>query len=145
MGEDFQKVVKNQNKKTLFFEGPLYFCYRDFFWIGFLLECCDLLGYYFAISYGSAFFAYGRLSLLPGFMIFYFCLNRYFWMTLGNHIYLWLLKRKIKKTEKMNTQEKEQYLLQIKAENYLKLRIAIYIFLLPLFTFLLFKVLTVLL
>ena len=34
LGDDYDKVIRNENKFLIFFLGPLYFAYRNYFFLG---------------------------------------------------------------------------------------------------------------
>ncbi len=135
LGNDYNKVIRNENIGFIFLIGPLYFAYRNYFFLGFVLEFINIFSYYFLFACSEA------LRITPvgipnmGFwfiFIIYFLLNKTFWMTLSNPIYKSLINTKVKKIQGKypNKNEKDEKLRSIKIRNIYKLILAFILLLL---------------
>ena len=137
LGDSYLPLIRNQNKWTLFFLGPLYLCYRNYFWFGFLLESGELLFLYLFLMFlhSTHFLFLNAISLLPFWIFLYFLVVRILGVYTLNSIYFSLLKSKVKK---MNAQEKEEKISNIQTKSYLKVVISILLFVLLYILFVIF-------
>lgn len=121
LGDDYDKVIRNENKFLIFFLGPLYFAYRNYFFLGAILEFLDLVSYFFAMR-GIVVMLGQILSnyFLYLFLFFYFILNKLFWIIFCNPIYKFLINRKIDKIKKQYGKNKDDYIRNIKIRNIYK-------------------------
>lgn len=92
LGDDFDKIYRNDTSLSCFFLGPFYFCYRHYLVLGIVLFLGEVLFWRFWI------WCFPRYSLLS-FVVAFF-ISRVFFMTVSNMIYLWLCERKIKRIKK---------------------------------------------
>lgn len=96
LGNNYQKIIRNDTWLLTFLLGPLYLCFRNFFFIGFCLEIINIL-LFFCFAYIGAAIQVSFFNLAIPFMIIYLLLSKTFWMTVDNMIYVYLIKNKIRK------------------------------------------------
>ncbi len=131
LGEEYDKMLRNTTYLQTFLLGPLYFCYRGYFLLGFIL---------FPIEIYLSLFLSRFYNHTIGFIIL-LLISRIFYMTIANSICLSLKKReiiKIKKKFPLNYLEK----LQKKAnyqKRYFYVFLAIFLYFLIIFIILLPK------
>ena len=103
LGYEYNTILRNENYSMVFLLGPVYFCYRNYFWLGFFFSILDIYCHKVAlttITTPSFFFPYALIPFLfPLYAVLYFILNRFFWITVSNWFYLFLVRRKLQKTK----------------------------------------------
>lgn len=87
---DYVKVLYNQNKISVFILGPLYFAYRDHFYLSFILGILDVLSAYF-----MGYFFQSMPIFITSFII-----NHMLYVMFANAFYMYLVNRKIIKLKK---------------------------------------------
>lgn len=92
LGDDFDKIYRNDTSLACFLLGPFYFCYRHYLLLGVLSFLGEILFWRFWL------WCFPRYSFLS--FIFAFFMSRVFFMTVSNMIYLRLCERKIKRIKK---------------------------------------------
>lgn len=140
LGNDYDKIIRNENISFIFFIGPLYFAYRNYFFLGLLLEFINIGSYLFFCR--NMYIILGNLPVLYSyvFLFSYFVLNKLFWMMVCNPIYTFIINRKIKKIKKKYGNNKDDYIINIKIRNIYKLNLLIILFItLPFIILFLYK------
>ncbi len=111
LGNDFETVIHNTNTKTIFFLGPLYFSYRNYFVLGTILTFLDLYVIFKSRVIAQTFLNTYLLSFYLNFnipvMIVTFLISRLFYIIMANEIYLKLLNRKIARGKKTILKEND--------------------------------------
>lgn len=144
--EEYHKIMRNDTHILTFLLGPLYLCYRNYYFIGLLLEILNLL-LFFLFAYLEPIievilFPFFRLPWIISFLILilYILIERLLWMNFDNSIYLSLLKKKIKRIEIKKTEKKDISLFEIKTKNIWKVIFSIFnLFLLFLLIIILYR------
>lgn len=124
LGSEYDTVIRNENTGMIFLLGPLYFAYRNYFFLGFVLEFINLFSY-FVLYIFHHFFRFNYSSEVPNVifwivLIFYFIINKFFWILFSNPIYVFFLKKKIKKIIKNHKDNKDDYIRNVKNRNIYK-------------------------
>ncbi len=105
LGDEYNTILRNENYSTIFLLGPVYFCYRNYFWLGMFFSILDVFFHKIVlttITTPSLFFPTDLIPFLfPFYAALYFVLNRFFWITISNWLYLSLVRRKLKRTKDM--------------------------------------------
>lgn len=125
LGEDYNKVLRNETYFSTFLLGPLYLCYRKSLLEGILLEILNVILLILVSSFLLPFGLLGKLGLF-----FYFLFSKFIWMTIDNMIYLSLLERKIKKLKEKYKNEYKKKLENMETKSILSFFIAILLYLL---------------
>ena len=141
LGDDYDKVIRNENTSFIFFLGPLYFAYRNYFFLGIMLELINLTSYLIVMRIISAIFGpQFPLFLFYIFLFLYFILNKLFWMTLCNPIYIFLINRKIDIIKNKHDNNKDDYIRNIRIRNiYKPIFIIVLFILIPIITLYFYK------
>lgn len=109
LGEKFETVNYNKNFFVTFLFGPFYLCYKKCFWSGFLLLELDIF-----LSIGSALLTSSTV-IMWSILIFMHII----YGIILNEVYVFLIKRKIKKdiekNQKLTISQKSSILLPILA------------------------------
>lgn len=142
LGYDYDKIVRNKTSFMTFLLGPLYLCYKNYFLVGILLAILDLVFFIFAV-YISSYMQIGFVSFSFLFILLYIFFRFTFWMTFDNLIYIYLIKRKIKKYKVVyKTKYKEIIANDKKRSNIFLPLFAIFLFVMTIiFIFLIFEIL----
>lgn len=139
-GNEYKKIVRNENKWLIFLLGPLYFGYRNYFFLGLILEIFNIISYWILYNIFNILTNIGPFSFAPLFILFYFLLNKFFWVLSSNSIYKFLINRKIDKIKRKYKTNKDDYIVNIKIRNiYKPLFIVITIVLIPIITFIIVR------
>ncbi|MDO5002742.1 MAG: hypothetical protein Q4E39_00740 [bacterium] len=101
LGEEYSKIIRNQNYFITFIFGPLYLCFRGFFFTGFILEIFNCFFLLFITTIGG-YLELAFFNLAYVFFVIGFILSKMTWMTINNIIYIKLIERKIKKIKNEN-------------------------------------------
>ena len=134
LGDEYDTIIRNDNNLTTFILGPLYFCYRNYLFLGVSLAYLNIVCYFgilfFYQNQEGDFFtnAIGMYFLLITILLF-FLLNKIFYVSFANYICLYFAKRKIKKINTKYKKQKNDYLIKVKFKNDLKLIIGIILYL----------------
>lgn len=134
LGNNYDMVIRNENVITVLLLGPLYFAYRNYFFLGLILEIIDALSYVFIYVCGEVLRITPPIIPNIGFwlvFITYFILNKIFWISMCNPIYSFLVNKKIKKINKKYKNEskydRENHIRSIKIRNIYKPVLAVII------------------
>ena len=134
--KEYKKIVRNENKRIVFLLGPLYFGYRNYFFLGFILEFFNIISYWILYIIFYKLTNIGPFSFAPLFILLYFFLNKFFWITFSNSIYIVLVNKKIQKIKRKCKTNKEDAIVNIRIRNiYKPIGIAIIIVILPIIVF----------
>lgn len=134
LGKDYDKIYRNNTYFSTFLFGPLYLCYRGFFILGILGEIISL--FLIAVSgYIGGQIHFLNLNFSSVFLITSIIIDKIFWMTLGNIIYMELLKMHIKKIKIKKGDKYLQVIQNKKIENNLILPLLAIAFILLLLIF----------
>ena len=143
LGNDYDKVIRNENVGFIFLLGPLYFAYRNYFFLGFILEFINLFSYYILYILQYTFrLGYGEIpNVLFYFILFlYFIINKSFWMIFSNPMYKFLINKKINKIKSKYKENIDNYIINIKIRNIYKPIFAIIILgLIPIITIIIIR------
>lgn len=90
LGSDYDTIVRNNNSKSCFLLGPLYFWIRGFIIVGFLLQVLEIYIWYLIVHFGGS-----TYLLLPVFLF-----TRTIAMIAYNPLCLFLYELKIKYLKK---------------------------------------------
>ena len=120
LGDEYNTILRNENYNMVFLLGPVYFCYRNYFLLGIFFSILDIFFHKIAlttITTPSFLFPTDLIPFLfPFYAVLYFVLNRFFWITISNWLYLFLVRRKIKNThdiEHLNYRNKTKLIIGI--------------------------------
>lgn len=116
LGGNYQKVIRNETFFLTFFLGPLYLCFRGFFFIGFCLEIINIF-LFFCFGCIGAFIQVLFFNLAILFMILYFIFSKLFWMSVDNLIYIYLIKIRINKLKYKYGEEYKKIILNKKNDS----------------------------
>lgn len=104
LGDDYNDVLYNENIKTIFYLGPLYFSYHNHLFLGTILLILDSLFIITSRIITQMFFNFCIQDFCFNFdlviLIIAFSISRLFYMMFANNIYLRLTKRKIRSLKK---------------------------------------------
>ncbi len=102
LGDDFDKIIHNENIKQVFILGPLYFSYRNFLFLGTSLTLLDIYLIYKSREFAQNFLNTPLFSIYLNFdipiMLITFLLLRLFYVMFSNEIYIKLLTKKLAKS-----------------------------------------------
>lgn len=115
LGLEYDQILHQKSFLANLILGPLYLCYRKFFWTGFFLGILEILFLYLTDFIFSPFYFFYAYNLGVIMTRLNFIILRIFWIGFGNTIYLKLLKRKIKRIK--NKKEIETYIINQKTKN----------------------------
>lgn len=131
LGDEYNKILRNETYISTFLFGPLYLCYRRFFIVGIFLGIINYV-LFFLITYIGSLIHFTRI-----FSIIYICCSKIFWMTASNMIYLFCLQKRLNRL-KIKLKDKNKYTEIIsnnkKNSNILLPFLAIFIYFFILFT-----------
>lgn len=71
-GNEYNKIVRNHNKWIVFLLGPIYFAYRNYFFLGLILEIFNIVSYLVLYNIFYNLTNIGLFTLAPIFISFYF-------------------------------------------------------------------------
>lgn len=125
MGDEYVLIVKNDNKLIVFLLGPLYFSYRNYFFLGLILEILNIISYFILYNIFYNLTNVGPFTFAPLLILFYFLLNKSFCVIISNHIYVILLQKKINRIKKQCKMNKDEYIANIRMKNIYKLIFAV--------------------
>ena len=94
LGDDYLKIINNDTWLSCLLLGPLYFCYRGFLLLGFLLMVLEWFIWYLVLRLAA-----GGIVLLLVFLVM-FLFTRGFFMTFIKMIYINFNKKRIEKIKK---------------------------------------------
>lgn len=135
-GDEYNVIVKNDNKLFVFLLGPLYFSYRNYFFLGLTLEILNIISYFILYNIFYNLTNIGPFTFAPILILFYFLLNKFFWVIISNPIYILLMNKKINRIKKQCKMNKDEYIANIKIRNIYKLIcVVISICLIPIIVF----------
>ena len=129
LDKDFDKVIRNENKFTVFILGPLYLCYRDFLGLGIIFFFVDMFSYLIIppLIMLIVAFLFNILISANLTIVLYFIVNRLFWVTCSNMIYLKLLNMRIKRIRKKYKDQADTYISKIKYRNFYKFGMGVFL------------------
>lgn len=104
LGNDYDSIVRNNNAKSCFFLGPLYFLVRGFLFLGTFLQVLEIYIWYLIVQFGENIFL-----LFLGILV-----TRTIAMIAYNPLCLFLYQLKIKYIKKKYP---SSYLTQLRKEN----------------------------
>ncbi len=107
MGNDYNISIYNENIKTVFFLGPLYFSYHNHFILGTVLSVIDLFiimkSKIIATTFLNTFISLGAGSFFLDFTlitrIITFLISRFFYIVIANPLYFKITKKKVDKNK----------------------------------------------
>ena len=109
LGNDYEAIIHNENTKIIFFLGPLYFSYHNYFFLGTILSFFDTYIILKSRIIAQTFLNTNIINFYLNFdipiMIITFLISRLFYIMTANGIYLKLLNRKIAKKSTLNEKD----------------------------------------
>lgn len=94
LGNDYDKIVRNNTFFPSLVLGPLYFCFRGFLLLGLIFQALEI-GFWILLSRLGKFGMTANLLLLVA-----VCISRTFCLIFNNSICIFLYRRQIKKIKK---------------------------------------------
>lgn len=92
-GDEYDKILRNESKLIIFILGPLYFSYRKLFLTGIIFSLLDIfIGLFFAYIFQNG----------PIYFYFPILVNRIFYISFANLIYLEIVKFKLNRLARRN-------------------------------------------
>lgn len=136
LGADYDAIIHNEEQGKIFLWGPLYFAIKDRFFLGILLSLVDLVGiglvYYILGTFLPSIVFESELIIRV--VIFFICsltvlfYNRFFWKGIIPPLYLFVVKRKMKRVKRKMTLEEYAIKRKRKYNHYKKAIIAFFVF-----------------
>ncbi len=128
LGIDYYNIEDGKLSIISLLFGPLYFCYRRYFYLGLILGILDILSFVL-IGYLYNTFLSSIISIpIIIVLVIYLLLDRAFWVFINNKIYIKLLKKKIENINKNHRLERESYIDGVRTKSISKLFISLVIY-----------------
>ena len=128
LGVDYYNIEDGKLSITSLLFGPLYFCYRRYFWLGLILGFLDILSF-ILIGYLYNTFLSSIISVpIIIVLVVYFLLDRAFWLIINNKIYIKLLKKKIDDINRNHRLERDSYIAGVRTRSISKLFISVLLY-----------------
>ena len=139
-GDEYNMIVHNDNKLIVFLLGPLYFGYRNYFFLGLILEILNITSYFILYNIFYKITNIGPFTFAPVFILFYFLLNKFFWVIISNPVYIFLMNAKINKIKNIYKMNKDENIVNIRIRSiYKPVCIVIFICFIPIITFIIVR------
>ncbi len=127
LGKEYFDIEDGKLSFSTLIFGPLYFCYRTYFYLGLILGILDLFSFVLVGYINNNYLSSYNIPLLIV-LIVYFLLDRAFWLLVNNHIYLGLLKMKITSINKKYGMERDSYINGVRVKSISKMFIGIIVY-----------------
>lgn len=102
LGQNFDKITRNENNLATFILGPLYLSYNYFIIIGTILSIADIISILFIREIFTIITNNAQVNVMIVITPIIIFFSRLFWVVFDNIIYIKLLNTRIDKLRKMN-------------------------------------------
>ena len=127
LGKEYFDIEDGKLSFSSLIFGPLYFCYRTYFYLGIILGLLDLFSFVLVGYINNNYLSSFNIPLLIVFIV-YFLLDRAFWLFVNNRIFIMLLKRKIAFINRKYGIERDSYINGVRVKSISKMFFGIVIY-----------------